>query len=68
LRKKVENYRCKKLKKKIKKILMFIFRQAAQHIIAKLSEDPRGAALISSVASPNVKVTLNKSLSKIFLK
>lgn len=45
-----------------------MFRQAAQHILSKLSEDPRGAALISSAASPNVKVTLNKSLSRIFLK
>ncbi|KAE9526652.1 hypothetical protein AGLY_013300 [Aphis glycines] len=43
-------------------------RQAAQHILTRLSEDPRGAALISSVASPNVKATLNKSLSRIFLK
>ncbi|XP_026810661.1 uncharacterized protein LOC113552145 isoform X2 [Rhopalosiphum maidis] len=43
-------------------------RQAAQHILTRLSEDPRGAALISSAASPNVKATLNKSLSRIFLK
>ncbi|XP_050532144.1 uncharacterized protein LOC126900467 isoform X1 [Daktulosphaira vitifoliae] len=43
-------------------------RQAAQRILAKLSEDPRGASLISLAASPNVKATLNKSMSRIFLK
>lgn len=47
---------------------MLTFRQAAQQILAKLSKDPRGVALISSAASPNVKATLNKSLSRIFLK
>lgn len=49
-------------------IFMYVFSQAAQHILTRLSEDPRGAALISSAASPNVKATLNKSLSRIFLK